>query len=140
MIEIVVKNRTYEGYTQRAAPVLAKVKRSGVLYDIDGVTLELFRLGVFAEALDRKSLQIKKWIRQGFLPPPMYQIEGKKSCKHWYSAAQVVNFNRLFYFRYGGVKHPRREEFTRFLNEVKKLYYVRSIVVGLDGKPIKKEQ
>jgi hypothetical protein len=131
-----VRTRLYEGYTNRDEPKFVQVVRKGVRYDLGGEVVELFRVKFLAEALDRTVTILKKWEAKGWLPRPIYQIEGDQ-CTHWYSAAQVINCHRLMVGRYRGRKYLPTEDQEAFYADVRKVWAARDIVVGEDGLFIK---
>ena len=132
-IVFVVRNRLVENYSPRAAPQFVPVKKTGTRYDLGGETVELFRIKVLAEALDRTVLVVKQWEREGRIPKPLYQVEGDQ-CTHWYSAAQIINCHRLMMGKYKGKKYLPQEELSRFCDEIKKVWHAKTLVVDENGE------
>jgi hypothetical protein len=58
MIVFTIRDRDYDGYTCKKPPRWRDAKRSGRLYDISGVEVELFQVGILAEALDTEYMNI----------------------------------------------------------------------------------
>ncbi len=126
-----VRNRLVEG--PKKEPQFVQVKRVGTKYDLGGAGIvELFRIKILAEALDRTVLVLKQWERLNEIPKPLYQIEGDQ-CLHWYSAAQVINCHRLMMGRYKGRKYLPAEELITFRKDVKRIWNARDIVVNENG-------
>ena len=134
-----VRNRLAAA-ARKDAPLVA-VKRKGVIYDLGGETVELFRIRIMAEALDRSVEVMKDWTRDKKIPKPLYRIEGNQ-CRHWYSAAQVINCHRLMMGRYGGRKFLPSEELARFWGDIKKAWTSRTVTIDETGHEIgtQKEQ
>lgn len=127
-----VRNRLIEGYDPRKGAPLIPVKRKGVLYDLGGEQVELFRISVMAEALDRSVEVLKDWTKGKKIPKPLYRIDGNQ-CSHWYSAAQIINCHRLMHGGYGGRKFLPSEELQRFWDGMRAVWTSRDIIVGEDG-------
>ena len=111
-----------------------------------GETIELFRVGIFALALDRCADHVAQWVRRGLLPAPFFKVDRRGGRKPWngdantsYAASQVVNVNRLFVGKYRARKSTGRTgaiELRRFFADVRLVWYEPTIVVGEDGKLI----
>lgn len=130
------RDRDYVGYTPRAKPRYREVSRAGEVYDIGGVEVELFKIKVFSEAIDRTDDVVKKWTKKGHIPPPLYAVTGHV-CKNWYSREQVINCNRLFMGRWKGKKYLSRPgEFETFVADLKEVFYAKGIVVDEKGNII----
>jgi len=127
-----------ENYSPRAVPQFVPVKRTGTRYDLGGEVVELFRVKVFAEALDRTVLVVKAWEREGKIPKPLYKVEGDQ-CTHWYSAAQIINCHRLMMGKYQGKKYLPKEELERFLSLIGRVWHHPRVVVdeqgNIEGEP-----
>lgn len=131
-IMFAVRDRLVEGYTPRSVPSFRTVKKKGVLYDTGGQQVELFRVKVLADSLDRTVAVLKQWEREKNLPPPTFKVEGDQ-CTHWYSAYQVINCHRIMYGRYRGRKYLPTEELKRFFEDIKKVWESTTVVVSETG-------
>lgn len=131
-IMFAVRDRLVEGYTPRSVPSFRTVKKKGVLYDTGGQQVELFRVKVLADSLDRTVAVLKQWEREKNLPPPTFKVEGDQ-CTHWYSAYQVINCHRIMYGRYRGRKYLPTEELKRFFEDIKKVWGATTVVVSETG-------
>lgn len=136
-IRFEVRDRLREDYSSSSRTVIwLKVSRSGQRWqhpEDSSRWLELFRIGVLAEALDRSSQAIKKWEKEKLIPRPLFRPQGEK-CTHWYTGVQIVNLHRLMRYRYAGKKYlQEREEFERFIADVNRVWYADEIVVREDG-------
>lgn len=112
-----------------------EVYRKGHIWQIadSGETFELFRVKVFAEALDRRVEQLKLLEKKGLLPPPLFKPEGEQ-CHRWYSAPQIVNSFRIMRHKYGGNKYlSNKDTFNQFFADIKSIWYCRDIVVSEKG-------
>lgn len=127
-----IRNRLLEDYSPRKKPQFVQVTKKGTKYDLGGEIVELFRIKVFADALDRTVIVLKQWEARGDLPRPLYQIEGDQ-CTHWYSAAQLINCHRLMYGRYAGRKYLPPEDLKRFFADIKRVWHARTVIVAEDG-------
>ena len=132
MIVFSVRDRLYADYSPTKKPRFVQVTKKGTKFDLGGEIVELFRIKVLADALDRTVLVLKDWERKGQLPRPLYSIEGNQ-CTHWYSAAQIINCHRLMYGRYRGRKYLPTEELSRFFADIKRIWTARDIVVTDNG-------
>ena len=129
-----VRDRSGEDYSPRKEAKWVPVTRKGTYFDIKGHTVELFRVKTLADALDRTVAVLRKWEREGFVPKPIYTIPGDQ-CKHWYSAAQIINCHRLMMGRYGGKKYLQdKATFTQFLADVTAVWQARDVVVDVGGQ------
>ena len=101
---------------------------------MSGETFELFKIAVFSEAIDRSTEAIRDWERLGVIPRPLFSPQGEH-CKRWYSVAQVINCHRIMRYRYGGRKYFQNHDlWEQFINDIKKVWFARNIIVGVDGK------
>jgi len=135
MIKFKKKIRDVEGYDpkKRTKPVMHTVERSGRVFQIGNEDIELFPIGVLAEALDRSAHTIKLLELKGEFPKPMFRVAGSRT-KRWYSAAQVINLHRLMYLKNGGRKYFQdRELYELWTKEVKELFYKRTVVIDEQG-------
>lgn len=79
-----------------------RVERLGSLFEVGGAVVELFPIGVLAEALERHPASLRQWERDGLLPPARYRRPGPVGrLARLYSAAQVTNLHRLYRARGG---------------------------------------
>lgn len=132
-IMFAVRDRLVEGYTPRSTPQFRQVKKKGVLYDTGGTVVELFRIKVFADSLDRTVAVVKQWEREKSIPPPSFRVEGDQ-CTHWYSAFQVINCHRIMYGRYRGRKYLPTEELKKFFEDMRKVWLATTVVVSESGE------
>lgn len=141
-IRFEVRDRLFAGYDPTKARAgtrkpseWATVVKKGALWQNpkDGTEIEMFRINVFALAIDRTTRIVKKWEKEKLIPRPLWLPQGE-ACTHWYSAAQVVNCHRIMRYRYGGKKYMHeREEFERFLGDLRAVWYMESVNVREDG-------
>jgi hypothetical protein len=130
------RRRDFEAYSPNSRKVeWVRVSRKGQVWQDpeSGETIELFRVKIFAEALDRTTEAIKEWHKTGKLPPPLFVPEGEQ-CKHWYSATQIVNCHRLMTGKYRGAKYiHNRVLFEQFIADVQAVWYAQQVIVREDG-------
>jgi hypothetical protein len=104
MVEMWVRDRDDPRNTQKK-PFFRRVTRYGRNFMVGETVLELFPVGLMAEAIDREPKTLVKWEKLGLFPKPVYEIEGNLHFgNRWYSAAQLANANTLFYRGFGGLK------------------------------------
>jgi hypothetical protein len=108
------------------------VRRQGVSFDLgeDG-TLELFRVGVLAEAVDRTRDRVVEWEKNRLIPPPLFAVYGERW--RYISAAQLTNVNRLAVARFAGRRYVPAYIMETFFDDVWATWYQPEIVVGTDG-------
>jgi len=135
-VRIWVKDRDRHDYNPaRDVAPLKAVIRKGHKFDIETIgVVEVFRLGVLAEAMDRKDHVLWDWERRGVLPKPLYEVTFDTRCRRWYSAHQIVNVNRLTQIRWQGKKYlHKRNDFDQFLAEMRLCFYAPDLVVDEQG-------
>lgn len=59
---------------------------AGKVYVVDGKELELFTIGELCDRLDRERQTIRKWERDGIIPPAQYR---SKSGRRLYTKQQI---------------------------------------------------
>jgi len=132
------KVRDFVGYDPKKGtkPVLHTVERTGKMFELDGEQIELFPIGVLAEALDRSAHTIKLAELKGEFPKPMFRVPGSRT-KRWYSSIQILNLHRLMYLRNGGRKYFQdRDVYELWVQEVKDIFYKRRLVIDENGNAI----
>jgi len=79
--------------------------------------VELFRIGVLAQALHRKAYTLVQWEKQNWISKPSFLVHGRGREKmRFYSAQQVIAANRLIVERHSGKTRFRdASEFRDFL-------------------------
>lgn len=108
-----------------------QVIKKGLFVDLGGELIELFRIGVLADALDRHPVQIKVWERQKLFPPPLFDVEVKKHAtqerkQRWYSSVQIANCHFVMQKKYGGRKNLTGPgEMDCFLADLRAVFYLR---------------
>lgn len=125
----------YEVRDKHVPGLWREQRRDGISIQ-DPVTkelMELFTIGIFAEAIGRKTDIIKKWEHAKLIPKPLWRVE-KKQCTHWYSAVQVVNCHLLMRTKYKGLKYFSEVSTHReFLADISSLWLRKEVVVTLEG-------
>lgn len=106
-----------------------QVVRKGRVFTVDGKTIELFRVGVFAEALDRTSQSIERWHKEGSLPTPMFKVPGQREGARWYSKWQILNIAHLYVTSYD--RKNKYFDKKKFLSEVRELWYKMEFTEGV---------
>lgn len=108
-----------------------EMTHKGTTYQLDNSFIELFEIKILAAAIGRTSRQVWLWEKEKKIPKPLIVVEGSR-CKRWYSAAQIVNCNRIFKYRYFGHKtlHDRAPEFFKDINSI---WFTNDVVVTTDG-------
>jgi hypothetical protein len=120
-------------------PRWVTVKRAGKRFQdpLSGKVFEVFRIQVFAEALNRTTHVIKRWIREKHLPRALFVVEGD-NCKSWFSESQIMNAHRIMIHRYGGRKYfASKGEFLQFVNDLKAIWYQEDVTIDEEGKEIR---
>ena len=138
MIQFKKKVRDFVGYDpkKRSKPIMHMVERTGRIFQMDNEDIELFPVGVLAEALDRSSHTLKLLELKGEFPKPMFRVTGSRT-KRWYSSVQILNLHRLMYLRHGGRKYFQdRELYELWLSDVKELFYKRTVVIDEHGNKV----
>ena len=132
-VAFLVRNRLYPGYDPKKPAQYVQVIRRGVKYDLgsDG-TVELFKVKIFAEALDRTTLIVKDWIKEGKIPKPLFHLQ-ETQCKNWFSAAQVINCHRIMMGKYGGKKYLTSDVLEAFFADIRSVWVARDVVVNTEG-------
>lgn len=141
MIRVRVRDRDHIGY--KGKHKLAKfrdVYRKGKYVYLEDKPLELFRLSVLAEALDRTNRGVLHWEEKGLFPRALFALhnpDGKYNVR-WYSAAQVVNLNNLYHLKYDGRKQlhwplygtraPLMSRFYQFFEDVRVIFYKSDVI------------
>lgn len=136
VIQFLVRDRDHPDYDSKSSCQVAGqfpsrlVQRKGTEFDLDGVAVELFTIGVLAASMDRTSQSLLKWEKAEHLPKPMYQLEGNK--RRWYSSTQVTNLHRLVWGRYQCRKN-HTISLDMFFKDVRTVFYSQHIVVTEAG-------
>jgi hypothetical protein len=129
MIELNLRNRDPQLYGSRR---YIRVQREGWLYDAPTTgEMELFRVGVLAEAVDRSVDTLVDWESEALIPIPLFKVHGMR----WrlYSAEQIVNIHYLAMARLRGRRYVPRAELGKFFDEIWAVFYLRDVVVREDG-------
>jgi hypothetical protein len=131
MITIRIRARlaVVEGKSRQAAFV--PVSRRGERYDLGGETVELFRIGTLAEALDRDVRTLKEWEKAGLLPRPLFEIIG--STHRRYSAVQVISANRLARVCFRGRRHVAPVEMAPLFAALRTIWFRPGLAVLENG-------
>ena len=137
MIEFVIKDRDnpeFRPKNPKGFPTRV-VRRKGQVFDINGEKLELFPIGVLAEAMDRSNKCILRWEKDKLFPKPLFKVPGKGEKKRWYSAMQITNCHRIAWHRH---KFSKGRHFNprTFCSEVRSVFYVNRLVVNTKGQII----
>jgi hypothetical protein len=120
----------------------ATVTRNGKLFK-DPVTkhpVELFKIGVLAEAVERSTKALILWEKEGLLPMPTYKLsaEGAVASHRVYSAAQVTSANSLLrYFEVplnGGGRSGQKSPVTikEFLRHYSAVFSVPDVQIDME--------
>jgi hypothetical protein len=131
MIEIVKpRHLQVAGSSQ---PRFVTVRREGALFDLGGDGfIEIFRVGVLAEAVDRSRDRVLEWEKSRLIPPPLFQVHGERW--RYYSAAQLVCVNRLAIARFAGRRYVPSMTMDMFFDEVWKTWFVGEVIVDNSGE------
>lgn len=135
MIQFRIRDRDhpeYSAYSAKGRNHYRVVTRKGRTFAVGDRRVELFTLGVLAEAIDRKTNTIVNWERAGKFPKPLYSVPSSKY-KRWYSAEQVMNLHHLMHYRYGNAKTCQFDP-QQFFTDVSRVYYESEIVVSSSGQ------
>ena len=131
---IIFKTRIRTGNFREEPQWISVTRRGSSWQDGEtGETIELFRIAVLAEALDRTAYTLRKWTKQGLIPKPVFVPQGEK-CVHWYTAAQIINCHRLSMSLFNGLKHRRADSAETLTKEITKIWYSKNVVVPLKEK------
>ena len=136
MIQFMVRDRDHPDYDTKASNQVAGgfpqrlVQRKGSEFELEGVAVELFTVGILAEAMDRTNQSLLKWEKRGQIPKPMFQLEGNK--RRWYSSTQVTNLHRLVWGKYQCRKNHTLV-LSAFFRDVGTVFYANRIVVTETG-------
>jgi hypothetical protein len=113
-------------------PRFIKVRREGTLYDVDGAgVLEIFRVGVLCEALNRSRDRVLEWERTRLIPPPLFRVHGERW--RFYGAAQIENVNRLVVARFGARRYVPASTMETFFDDIWSLWYQPAVIVDTEG-------
>lgn len=96
-------------------------RRPGRVFEVGGMPIKLFPIGVMAEAIDRKQRTIVEWERSKLFPKPMYAVP-KSRCVRWYSERQILAANALW-LRYREKGKAKHFPVTEFLAELRGFFY-----------------
>jgi hypothetical protein len=75
------------------------ITRTGKVYPVGDVTIELFTVQVLAEAVERTDQSIKAWETEDKFPVPMFRVKGKTfqgSPIRFYSGGQILLCNLIY--------------------------------------------
>ena len=116
--------RLRTGGDYKKAPAWHSVVRRGALFQDPkgGKIIEMFKIAVFAEAIDRSASTIREWEAAKMIPPPVFLPAGAM-CRHWYTAAQVLNAHNLWIFQYRGLKYRSKQMAEAFTKDLTALWY-----------------
>lgn len=141
MVRVRVRDRDYMGYVNKHKSAKWRdVYRKGRYVFLEDQPLELFRLRVLSEALDRTPRCITWWEQRGLFPKSMFHLYNPKEAYEvrWYSAAQIVNLNNLFCLKYEGRKMlhwplygkrpPLLGRYRQFFEDVRVVFYKREVL------------
>lgn len=69
----------------------------GEVFSVGGKNIELFGIGQLASALNRRSVTIRKWETEGFIPVATYSLSGAdhRGRRRLYSKEQIMGLRRL---------------------------------------------
>lgn len=113
-------------------PAWHNVRKVGRIYCFDKVgEVELFTLGVLAQALARTQGRIRAWEKDGVFPKPHFVIKGDH--RRWYSADQVINLHNLMFYKYGCKKNDKFD-MKGWVEDVAKVFYCNYEAVDEKGR------
>jgi hypothetical protein len=138
MIQLIKKDRnkfaegTPSAYYHNKKVPLVSVQRVGKVYQVADKQVELFKIGVLAEAMDRAVVTVRELERDKKIPPPLFDLGNNK--RH-YSGTQIVNINRLIFLRWKGQKFFQNTEvFEKYCEEIRSVWYASTIVINDQGE------
>ena len=135
-IKFEVRDRLYPGYAPYKPVKWVEVERKGRIMQVTelGEDVELFRVKTLAEALDRDQKQLYLWEKEYGFPKPVFEIMQDRS-RRYYSGTQILNMHHLWRRRYRGTKYFKDTDlFKQFQEDLKKVFYCRTLVVGPNGE------
>jgi hypothetical protein len=113
-------------------PSFITVRRQGALFDLGGDgTIELFRIGVLAEAVDRSRDRVVEWEKNRLIPPSLFAVHGERW--RYVSAAQLTNVNRLAVLRFAGRRYVPASIMETFFDDVWRTWYQPEVIVDTNG-------
>lgn len=126
-----VTEQSQQGIRETGKPgelIINGKKHKALIYPLEGRTIELYRVGALADALEKTSQLIIKWEKDKLFPKPLYRMQGSGfgNCKRWYSKEQIVNLRKvwmLFPLRKGAGRHK-----NNFFKTVHRVFYKTNIV------------
>jgi hypothetical protein len=101
----------------------------GVVYEVDGEQIELFKLRVLAETIHYAAGHIKRWEREQKFPKPTFKVTHGRKFTRYYSKVQIANI-RALYSKYVNLYHAQggRFQVNEFLKEVRLVFYQRHML------------
>ena len=94
----------------------------GRVFEVEGVTIELYPIRVLARTIRRVSFTVRIWERDGLFPKPMFILPYQHGqTKRWYSKVQIANV-RAVWRDYNNRKMARQ-----FLEEVWRVFYLTAL-------------
>lgn len=111
------------------------VNRKGKMFDVGGVSLEMFYVDVLAEAIDRTRQTVLNWEKEGRFPKPMFTIstaKGQPGPRRLYSSVQIQNLHHLMWGKYQ-CRNNHTFESEAWFADVKKVFYRKMLVVDEKG-------
>lgn len=111
------------------------VNRKGKMFDVGGVTLEMFYVDVLAEAIDRTRQTVLAWEKAGSFPRPMFSmstVPGQPGPRRLYSMVQITNLHRLMWLKYQA-RNNHTFDSASWFRDVKLVFYKKALVVDDNG-------
>ncbi len=105
-----------DGGKKKALYRWRKVVAKGKVIMANGKEIELFRLKVLADAIDRLPRTIKEWEKHGLFRKPSVTFGDKET--RYYTGVQILNIHLVWTRKYGAPTHLRdREQFLAMLKD-----------------------
>lgn len=133
--------RTADSSARANIPKWVVVQKKGKSFQDPGSgrIIEVFRIGVFSQAINRDAITVRGLIREGHFPKPLYSVQDAQ-CKWWFSAEQVINCHRIYLGKYKGQKYFWRKggdaQFASFCTDIRAVWYHDKVVINEAGEYI----
>lgn len=93
-------------------------------YPVNGKRVQFFDIGQLAKALNRESVTLRKWEREGIIPKPTFRKKGKdiRGSRRLYTRAQVIGLIKIAIEEGVFYPHQRPIRETEFAAKAHKLF------------------
>ena len=82
--------------TKKGVLIIDGRKYRGHIYLVSGREVEVYALNVLGAAIGKSSNTIRRWEKNGELPPPLFVVVGQGvENQRWYSRQQIVNLYQV---------------------------------------------